>query len=185
VTSLAVLRSHRKLGLATKLMTLSRERPSAFVARVRSLLTRKFPSPERTMVELYNAKYVSLHVRETNYAAFHLYRDTLKFEVHGTEQKYYADGENAFDMRKYITREMLGLPPRGGEASAAAAATAPAVESNGKRGRAEPATTEGGKKVDDAGAEDTGAEDDGEAAKLEPGLREMELAVSAMNLTLD
>jgi hypothetical protein len=63
------------------------------------------------MVELYSANYISLHVRETNFAAFHLYRDTLQFSEHGIEPKYYADGENAFDMRKKLTREMFGLAP--------------------------------------------------------------------------
>jgi hypothetical protein len=85
------------------------------------------------MLELFNAAYISLHVRETNFAAFHLYRDTLKFAVHGTEAKYYADGENAFDMRKVLTREVLGLPPLPPPPPAA-----PAAEggSGGKRGRA-------------------------------------------------
>jgi len=63
------------------------------------------------MVELFSAKYISLHVRETNFAAFHLYSQTLKFEVKGMEAKYYADGENAHDMRKTLTREQFGLPP--------------------------------------------------------------------------
>jgi hypothetical protein len=84
------------------------------------------------MVELYGAKYVSLHVRETNYAAFHLYRDTLKFTVHGTEAKYYADGENAYDMRKIITREMLGLPAL--EKKAATGGAAPPVRAARKAG---------------------------------------------------
>ena len=78
ITSLAVLRSHRKLGLATKLMLAS----------------------EKQMIEVYNADYVSLHVRETNHAAFHLYTKTLKFIKYDIEKKYYADGEDAFDMRK-------------------------------------------------------------------------------------
>lgn len=34
---------------------------------------------EKQMVESFDAKYCSLHVRESNYGAFHLYRDTLKF----------------------------------------------------------------------------------------------------------
>lgn len=66
---------------------------------------------ERAMVECHAAKYCSLHVRETNYAAFHLYKDTLKFDVHGKEPKYYADGEDAYDMRKPLTRELVGLSP--------------------------------------------------------------------------
>jgi peptide alpha-N-acetyltransferase len=55
------------------------------------------------MVESFGAKYVSLHVRISNKAALHLYRDTLQFEVDKVEEKYYADGEKAFSMRKDLT----------------------------------------------------------------------------------
>ena len=51
------------------------------------------------MVETFQAKYVSLHVRVSNAAARHLYEDTLKFKNEKTEAKYYADGEDAFCMR--------------------------------------------------------------------------------------
>lgn len=51
------------------------------------------------MVETFQAKYVSLHVRVSNVAARHLYEDTLKFRNEKTEAKYYADGEDAFSMR--------------------------------------------------------------------------------------
>jgi ribosomal protein S18 acetylase RimI-like enzyme len=34
---------------------------------------------ERAMVESFGAEYVSLHVREGNAAAIHLYRHTLKY----------------------------------------------------------------------------------------------------------
>lgn len=78
ITSLSVLRSHRKLGLATKLMRAS----------------------QRDMRETFQARYVSLHVRRTNYAAFHLYHDTLGYEINDIEAGYYADGEDAYDMRK-------------------------------------------------------------------------------------
>merc|ERR1712130_27011 len=78
ITSLAVLRSHRKLGLATKLMIAS----------------------EKQMMDVYDADYVSLHVRETNHAAYHLYSNSLKFNKYDIEVGYYADGEDAFDMRK-------------------------------------------------------------------------------------
>jgi len=77
ITSLAVLRSHRRMGLATKLMT----------------------QAQNSMVETFSAEYVSLHVRRTNRAALSLYQDTLKFEVDDIESKYYADGEDAFAMR--------------------------------------------------------------------------------------
>lgn len=55
------------------------------------------------MVEAFGAKYVSLHVRVSNKAALHLYRDTLQFEVDKVEDRYYADGENAYSMRKDLT----------------------------------------------------------------------------------
>ena len=71
ITSLAVLRTHRKLGLATKLMKQS----------------------EKQMKRVYDADYVSLHVRETNHAAYHLYSKTLEFQKYGIEKGYYADGE--------------------------------------------------------------------------------------------
>src|ERR1700760_3611288 len=51
------------------------------------------------MAETYGAHYVSLHVRVSNIAALHLYRDTLGFKVDKIEPKYYADGEDAYSMR--------------------------------------------------------------------------------------
>jgi len=51
------------------------------------------------MVESCGAQYVSLHVRMSNVAALHLYRDTLGFKVEKVEQKYYADGEDAYSMK--------------------------------------------------------------------------------------
>lgn len=51
------------------------------------------------MVETFGAQYVSLHVRVSNQAAIHLYRDTLRFMTEKTESKYYADGEDAFCMK--------------------------------------------------------------------------------------
>lgn len=77
ITSLSVMRTHRRLGLAEKLMRQS----------------------QRAMAETFNAQYVSLHVRVSNQAALHLYRDTLGFKVDKIEDKYYADGENAYSMR--------------------------------------------------------------------------------------
>lgn len=51
------------------------------------------------MVETFQAKYVSLHVRVSNKAALHLYKTTLGFSVEKPEAKYYADGEDALCMR--------------------------------------------------------------------------------------
>ncbi|KAF2150603.1 acyl-CoA N-acyltransferase [Myriangium duriaei CBS 260.36] len=89
ITSLSVMRTHRRLGLAEKLMRQS----------------------QRAMSETFGAKYVSLHVRVSNIAALALYRDTLGFKVVGTEAKYYADGEDAYSMRMdldYLRDEALG-----------------------------------------------------------------------------
>ena len=57
----------------------------------------------RSMVENFGAKYVSLHVRVSNRAALHLYKDSLKFDVSEIEPKYYADGEDAYAMRRDLT----------------------------------------------------------------------------------
>ena len=80
ITSLAVKRSHRRLGLAQKLMD----------------------QTARAMVETFNAKYVSLHVRKSNRAALNLYKMALKFEVSEIEPKYYADGEDAYAMKRNL-----------------------------------------------------------------------------------
>lgn len=77
VTSISVLRSYRRLGLAKKLMLQSQE----------------------AMSTIYRAAYVSLHVRKSNRAALSLYRDTLGFTVKSIEEKYYADGEDAYAMQ--------------------------------------------------------------------------------------
>jgi len=77
VTSISVLRSYRRLGLAKKLMVQSQE----------------------AMATIYRASHVSLHVRKSNRAALGLYRDTLGFANNGIEKKYYADGEDAYAMK--------------------------------------------------------------------------------------
>ncbi|XP_076220213.1 N-alpha-acetyltransferase 10 [Aptenodytes patagonicus] len=110
ITSLAVKRSHRRLGLAQKLMD----------------------QASRAMIENFNAKYVSLHVRKSNRAALHLYSNTLNFQISEVEPKYYADGEDAYAMKRDLTQMADELrkqveqkergrppaptePPRGGE----------------------------------------------------------------------
>ncbi|EMR09126.1 hypothetical protein PNEG_02469 [Pneumocystis murina B123] len=77
ITSLSVLRNYRRLGIAAQLMRQS----------------------QQAMVDNFQAKYVSLHVRKTNRAALKLYRNNLNFVVVGVEKEYYADGEDAFLMR--------------------------------------------------------------------------------------
>jgi ribosomal protein S18 acetylase RimI-like enzyme len=86
ITSLSVLRTHRKLGIAAKLM----------IAANDALMT------------TYKTESCSLHVRVSNKAALHLYVDTLGYENTGTEKAYYADGEDAHNMRlsfKYGLKE--------------------------------------------------------------------------------
>lgn len=94
ITSLSVMRTYRRMGLAEKLM--------------RQLLY--------AMCELFDAKYVSLHVRKLNRAALHLYRDLLKFDVTLIEKGYYQDGEDAYAMRlDLVLDELLPLKAQGGE----------------------------------------------------------------------
>jgi peptide alpha-N-acetyltransferase len=93
ITSLSVMRTHRRLGLAEKLMRQS----------------------QRAMAEIYAGQYVSLHVRVSNVAALHLYRDTLGFTVDKTEAKYYADGEDAYSMRMDLRDLMLSPEGEGSE----------------------------------------------------------------------
>jgi ribosomal protein S18 acetylase RimI-like enzyme len=50
--------------------------------------------------KVFDAEYVSLHVRRSNLAALHLYQKSLGYEVIDIELKYYADGEDAFALRK-------------------------------------------------------------------------------------
>lgn len=77
VTSISVLRSYRRLGLAKTLMLQSQD----------------------AMATTYRAPFCSLHVRKSNRAALGLYRDTLGFAVDKLEVGYYADGEDAYAMR--------------------------------------------------------------------------------------
>lgn len=101
ITSLSVMRTHRRLGIAEKLMRQSRAWPlSPSTALAYGRQGRRTDAPaELAMVESFGAQYVSLHVRVSNEAAIHLYRDTLGFETEKTEGKYYADGEDAFCMK--------------------------------------------------------------------------------------
>jgi peptide alpha-N-acetyltransferase len=85
ITSLSVMRTYRRQGIAEKLMR------QALYA----------------LTETFQSQYVSLHVRKSNRAALHLYRDTLQFEVLSIEKSYYADGEDAYSMKKVLKVEEL------------------------------------------------------------------------------
>ena len=77
VTSLSVLHTHRKLGIATKLMRASHHQ----------------------MRQLFDCDGVSLHVRVSNRAALTLYKDVLGYDILDVEVGYYADKEDAYKMR--------------------------------------------------------------------------------------
>ncbi|CAI4063514.1 peptide alpha-N-acetyltransferase complex A subunit ARD1 SKDI_08G0550 [Saccharomyces kudriavzevii IFO 1802] len=87
ITSLSVMRTYRRMGIAENLM-----RQALFALR-----------------EVHQAEYVSLHVRQSNRAALHLYRDTLAFEVLSIEKSYYQDGEDAYAMKKVLKLEELQI----------------------------------------------------------------------------
>ncbi len=57
ITSISVLRTHRKLGIGYKLMN----------------------ATHKEMQDVYDCSYVSLHVRVGNRAAIGLYRDKLNY----------------------------------------------------------------------------------------------------------
>ena len=56
------------------------------------------------MKSVYDSEFCSLHVRVSNRAAFGLYHDVLGFEINQTERGYYADGEDAYDMKYYFKK---------------------------------------------------------------------------------
>ena len=55
------------------------------------------------MKGVYGLKSVTLHVRVSNIAALKLYRDKLRYQVAEISEGYYADGENAYLMKKILT----------------------------------------------------------------------------------
>ncbi len=70
------------------------------------------------MAETFSAHYVSLHVRMSNLAALHLYRETLGFSVDKIEARYYADGEDAYSMRmdlRGIEQDVIESPEADGK----------------------------------------------------------------------
>ncbi|MCQ2819832.1 MAG: GNAT family N-acetyltransferase [archaeon] len=78
ITSISVLRTYRRLGLASKLMKKAIEMQQ----------------------EYFDADYITLNVRVSNRPAFHLYHDVLGFDIINLEKSYYADGEDAYKMKK-------------------------------------------------------------------------------------
>ncbi|CAD2219516.1 peptide alpha-N-acetyltransferase [Angomonas deanei] len=86
ITSLSVLRTHRKLGIASRVMK----------------------AAMKEMDEEYKANFCSLHVRVTNDAALHLYQDSLDFRCAGVEEAYYVDSEDAYHMKYFFRGENKG-----------------------------------------------------------------------------
>ena len=80
ITSISVLRDYRYLGIATKLMR----------------------ACHHAMKTVYRAKFCSLHVRVTNRAAFTLYKEVLGYEICSVANEYYADKEDAYDMKLFF-----------------------------------------------------------------------------------
>merc|ERR1712087_757085 len=109
----------------------------------------------KAMEATFSAEHVSLHVRVTNRAAFTLYSETLGFEIRDTEHKYYADKEDAYDMRKMFE---TGLKK----------------QEDGKKKKKEKDTlkdkdkTNEGESKEDAPAEPDGAADGGADDKKKP-----------------
>lgn len=83
VTSISVLRSYRRLGLAKKLMVQARESTKLILSQIYLI-----QYLEEAMANIYRASHVSLHVRKSNRAALALYRDTLGFTVKEIEKGY-------------------------------------------------------------------------------------------------
>ena len=83
ITSISVLRTYRRLGVASKLMS----------------------HAINMMQEYFDADFVSLHVRISNRPALHLYHKNLGFDVRGIEKEYYGDKEDAYKMRKYFKKD--------------------------------------------------------------------------------
>ena len=83
ITSISVLRTYRRLGVASKLMN----------------------HAINMLQEYFDADFVSLNVRVSNRPALNLYHKNLGFDVRGIEKEYYADKEDAYKMRKYFKKD--------------------------------------------------------------------------------
>ncbi|MCL7047232.1 hypothetical protein MKW94_019856 [Papaver nudicaule] len=89
---LGVHPTHRKLGIATKLMT----------------------AAEKALVQEYGSEYVNLHVLVSNLAAVNLYTKILgyKIQIHDILAKFLDDGEDAYLMRKQLPDKQPQLQGR-------------------------------------------------------------------------
>ncbi|KAI1696187.1 acetyltransferase (GNAT) family domain-containing protein [Ditylenchus destructor] len=86
ITSLAVKNARRRLKLAQRLLD----------------------KTSRAMIEIYNAPYIfAPYVRVSNQVAVNLYRNVLKFQISKVRSKYYADGEDAYVMKRQLGQVVL------------------------------------------------------------------------------
>ncbi|KAL7718214.1 Acetyltransferase complex ard1 subunit [Entamoeba marina] len=81
VTSISVIRSYRRLGIATKLLR----------------------AAENSMIQSHGIRAMTLQVRSSNKPALHLYEDTLGYKLTKREKGYYVDGEDALIMTHDLT----------------------------------------------------------------------------------
>lgn len=90
ITSLSVLRTYRRMGIAKKLMN----------------------HAIQMQQEYFDADFITLNVRVSNRAALHLYHNILGFEIISLDKDYYADHEDAYKMRKQYKKNFLGTKPK-------------------------------------------------------------------------
>ena len=57
------------------------------------------------MINVYHCKQCSLRVRVTNRAAIALYKGVLGYEIADVDKSYYADGEDAYDMKIVFNKD--------------------------------------------------------------------------------
>ena len=86
VTSVSVLRTARKLGVAS-------------FAMKRAM---------HATQEVFGGHYISLHVRCTNEAAVGLYHNSLGYKVHDIDKQYYGDMEDAYEMKHVFGTDPYG-----------------------------------------------------------------------------
>ncbi|XP_026418639.1 N-terminal acetyltransferase A complex catalytic subunit NAA10-like [Papaver somniferum] len=79
IANLGVLPTHRKSGIAQKLMD----------------------AAQNALVQEYGCEYVSLHVRTSNHAAISLFTEKLGYN-YAIAANFYRNGEDAYVMRKQL-----------------------------------------------------------------------------------
>ncbi|KAI3906856.1 hypothetical protein MKW98_004906 [Papaver atlanticum] len=86
ISYLGVYPTHRKLGIAKKLMT----------------------AAEKALVQEYGSEYVFLHVGRSSVAAISLFTEKLGYQTQKTAAEFYDNGEDAQVMRKQLQPKQAG-----------------------------------------------------------------------------